>query len=97
MFTTGETVGPAEWIIDDTCLVCYLFVKAWQNKTFHCVRAEMNFRIIEWKASAMKRKLSFLKNPSTLLLILLSAFVEQGKSLRENKNGWRWPYFIEPL
>ena len=21
MFATGETVGPAEWIIDDTCLV----------------------------------------------------------------------------
>ena len=24
MFTTGETVGLAEWIIDDTCLVCFI-------------------------------------------------------------------------
>ena len=26
MFATGETVGLAEWIIDDTCLVSYLFI-----------------------------------------------------------------------
>ena len=25
MFATGETVGQAEWIIDDTCLVIYSF------------------------------------------------------------------------
>ena len=25
MFTTGETVGLAEWIIDDTCLVIHLY------------------------------------------------------------------------
>ena len=25
MVTTGETVGLAEWIIDDTCLVLFLF------------------------------------------------------------------------
>ena len=25
MFTTGETVGLAEWIIDDTCLVIITF------------------------------------------------------------------------
>ena len=25
MFATGETVGLAEWIIDDTCLVYYIF------------------------------------------------------------------------
>ena len=24
MFATGETVGLAEWIIDDTCLVIFL-------------------------------------------------------------------------
>ena len=24
MFTTGEIVGLAEWIIDDTCLVLYI-------------------------------------------------------------------------
>ena len=28
MFATGETVGMAEWIIDDTCLVLYVFCKA---------------------------------------------------------------------
>ena len=27
MFATGETVGLAEWIIDDTCLVSSLFPK----------------------------------------------------------------------
>ena len=26
MFTTGETVGLAEWIIDDTCLVPFFWV-----------------------------------------------------------------------
>ena len=26
MLTTGQTVGLAEWIIDDTCLVLYIFV-----------------------------------------------------------------------
>ena len=26
MFATGETVGLAEWIIDDTCLVIYNFI-----------------------------------------------------------------------
>ena len=25
MFATGETVGLAEWIIDETCLVYYIF------------------------------------------------------------------------
>ena len=25
IFTTGQTVGQAEWIIDDTCLVLYIF------------------------------------------------------------------------
>ena len=27
MFATGETVGLAEWIIDDTCLVTIIFPK----------------------------------------------------------------------
>ena len=27
MFSTGKTVGLAEWIIDDTCLVTTLFFK----------------------------------------------------------------------
>ena len=27
MFTTGETVGLAEWIIDDTCLVFFVTAK----------------------------------------------------------------------
>ena len=26
MFTTGEIVGLAEWIIDDTCLVIHIFI-----------------------------------------------------------------------
>ena len=26
MFATGETVGLAEWIIDDTCLVYFAFI-----------------------------------------------------------------------
>ena len=26
MFTTGETVGLAEWIIDDTCLILFLSI-----------------------------------------------------------------------
>ena len=26
MFTTGEIVGLAEWIMDDTCLVLVIFV-----------------------------------------------------------------------
>ena len=26
MFATGETVGLAEWIIDDTCLVYFTFI-----------------------------------------------------------------------
>ena len=29
MFATGETVGLAEWIIDDTCLVSGIFVCSW--------------------------------------------------------------------
>ena len=29
MFTTGETVGLTEWIIDDTCLVTYLIISVW--------------------------------------------------------------------
>ena len=27
MFATGETVGLAEWIIDDTCLVDVIFIR----------------------------------------------------------------------
>ena len=27
MFTTGENVGLAEWIIDDTCLVTFYFMR----------------------------------------------------------------------
>ena len=37
MFTTGETVGLAEWIIDDTSLVYYLllhFIK--MDDTLYC-------------------------------------------------------------
>ena len=28
-FTIGETVGLAEWIIDDTCLVSFIFRPSW--------------------------------------------------------------------
>ena len=28
MFTTGETLGLAEWLIDDTCLVFFIFHRA---------------------------------------------------------------------
>ena len=38
MFTTGETVGIAEWIMDDTCLVsAYFFISdavKWQTCLF---------------------------------------------------------------
>ena len=27
MFATSETVGPAEWIIDDTCIVVFVLMK----------------------------------------------------------------------
>ena len=31
MFATGETVGLAEWIIDDTCLViCLVYRNSWR-------------------------------------------------------------------
>ena len=30
MFATGVTMGLAEWIIDDTCLVCLTFPKDYQ-------------------------------------------------------------------
>ena len=30
MFTSGETVGLEEWIIDDTCFVLYIFPKLCQ-------------------------------------------------------------------
>ena len=33
MFTTGETVGMAEWIIDDTCLVSTLILYLFSNYT----------------------------------------------------------------
>ena len=31
MFPTGETVGLAEWIIDDTCLVHFIFERQMKN------------------------------------------------------------------
>ena len=34
MFATGETVGLAEWIIDDTCLVSDRFKEILPLKTF---------------------------------------------------------------
>ena len=34
MFTTGETVGLAEWIIDDTCLVAFIFADLKQTSIF---------------------------------------------------------------
>ena len=34
MFVTGETVGLAEWIIDETCLAKFLFVELTLGNSF---------------------------------------------------------------
>ena len=42
MFSTSETVGLAEWIIDDTCLVTFCF-----NKLSHLV-IKVSFQLSNW-------------------------------------------------
>ena len=36
MFATGETVGLAEWVIDDTCLVLFMSIALSTTCKFYC-------------------------------------------------------------
>ena len=45
MFATGETVGLAEWIIDDTRLVLYVLPKSWKlGLVVYFLRLTLYFR-----------------------------------------------------
>ena len=71
MFATGETVGLAEWIIDDTCLVYSIFNRitpAWLgiiNVFFgKCIiyRGNMNTsQPLAWKGAVQNDKCGYLK------------------------------------
>ena len=48
MFATGETVGLAEWIIDDTCFVFFVPVEPFSEK-FGTISAPGNSLFLMWR------------------------------------------------
>ena len=67
MFATGVTMGLAEWIIDDTCLIISFYTKMTFTSAYYAAKSIINvtgaaIALVKYIVLLIKNKLPYVKN-----------------------------------